>query len=272
MPLSEGARTDQAAGLRRLVAARATGMLALTGAEPAGFAPLALELASDLGGRGHRVLLLDLTRATLARRLGWPTRYELMHVVDSCKRLEDVLVPGPSEIPLLPAVRGVRALAGAWRGRARFADFIDRAGASPQLVIAVVPTEELRALAQLAAFETLVIVNREGGAYLKASYAALKRAHAAHGAVPRLVYRDGLGAAAARRAHDRLIETSRTFLGGEPVLVGRLGAASAPSGPGDIPPLTLAELSNEILHWTLPRMRGGSPVGRAAHAAKLVSL
>jgi hypothetical protein len=283
MRAAESARSDQAAGLRRLIAARDPGMLALSGADALSYAPLALELAAASERDGRRVLLLDLTRGALARQLGRTMRYELMHVIDAHKRLDEVVVAGPRNVPLLPAARGARALANAWRGRSRFADFVERAGGAPQLVLAVAPAEELETLARVAAFATLVVVGAEGGADLKVCYAALKRAHAAraaHAAAPRLIYTGGLDADAARRAHARLIETSRAFLGGEPELVGRLVVdrmcepqeAAAQRG---FPCLSVDQLARAIVRWPLPPMAAGTasrPAPRsAAHGANSVS-
>lgn len=272
---------DQAAGLRGLIAARDPGMLALSGADAGSYTPLALDLAAASERDGRRVLLLDLTRGALARHMGCTMqgrtmRYELMHVIDAHKRLDEVVATGPRGVPLLPAARGVRALANAWRGRSRFADFVERAGGAPQLVLAVAPAEELEMLAQLAAFVTLVVVGPEGGADLKVCYAALKRAHAVRAAAPRLIYAGGLDADAARRAHARLIETSRAFLGGEPELVGRLVVgrmcdrqeAAAQRG---FPCLTVDQLARAVVRWPLPPMAAGAASRIAAHGAKGVS-
>jgi hypothetical protein len=271
---------DQAAGLRRLIAARDPGMLALSGADAGSYAPLALDLAAASERDGRRVLLLDLTRGALARRLGRTMRYELMHVIDAHKRLDEVVVAGPRDVPLLPAARGVRALANAWRGCSRFADFVERAGGAPQLVLAVAPAEELEMLAQLAAFATLVVVGPEGGADLKTCYAALKRAHAIGAAAPRLIYAGGLDADAARRAHARLIETSRAFLGGEPELVGRLVVdrmceRQTAAAQRSFPCLSVEQLSRAIVRWPLPPMVAGTSTRSAprlaARGAKSVS-
>ena len=261
---------DQAAGLRRLIAARDPGMLALSGADADSYAPLALDLAAASERDGRRVLLLDLTRGGLARHMGRTMqgytmqgrtmRYELMHVIDAHKRLDEVVAVGPRGVPLLPAARGVRALANAWRGRSRFADFVERAGGAPQLVLAVAPAEELETLARLAAFATLLVVGAEGGVDLKVCYAALKRAHAAgaaHAAAPRLIYAGGLDAEAAQRAHGRLMETSRAFLGGEPELVGRLVAGGMrerrePAAQRSFPSLSVDQLARAVLRWPLP--------------------
>jgi flagellar biosynthesis protein FlhG len=259
------ATADQAAGLRRILAARDAGVLAISGAVARSYVPLALERAAGCARDGRRVLLLDLTRGALAQQLGHAMRYELMHVIDAHKRLDQVVVAGPHDVPILPAARGVRALANAWRGRSRFAEFIERAGGAPQLVLAVTPAEELAALAALTAFATLVVVGPEGDADLKLCYAALKRAQAANAstAAPRLLYAGGITEDAARRTHAPMVRTARAFLGGEPDLVGRLDAADArldpeePPEPG-FPCLDIAQLSRAVAAWPLPRLSTGA--------------
>jgi hypothetical protein len=255
MPALERSVADQAAGLRRLLLTRETRLLALSGADADQVAALALQLALASERDGLRTLLIDLTRGALARQLGCRLRYELMHVIDSHRSLEQVLVAGPQDIPLLPAARGVPALAAAWRGRARFAEYVERAGSAPQLAVAVTPPEQFDALARVADHDTLLVLSSTGAADLKACYSALKRAHAACAAPPRLVCTDGLDPGAALEAHVRLSGTARSFLGREPEMVGRLCARPEPGVRGGPPALTIEALARMIRRWPLP----GSP-------------
>jgi hypothetical protein len=248
----ERADADQAAGLRQLLLTRETRLVALSGADADRFASLALQLALASERDGLRTLLLDLSRGVLARHLGYTLRYELMHVIDSHRRLEQVLVAGPQDIPLLPAARGVRALALAWRGRARFGEYLERAGGRPHLVVAVTPAEQLDALARVVDHDTLLVVDSTDAADLKACYSALKRAHAARAVPPRLVYADGFDPGAALAAHLRLSGTARSFLGGEPEMVGRLSGRAEPATRNGPPPLTVEALARVIRHWPRP--------------------
>lgn len=261
MPALERVEADQAAGLRRLLLTRETRLLALSGADADRFAPLALELALASGREGLRVLLVDLTRGALARRLGCSVRYELMHVIDSHRRLDEVLIAGPQDIPLLPAARGVRALALAWRGRARFAEYVELAGDTPQLVVVVAPPDQLDALARVGDHDTLLVLGSTDAADLKACYAALKRAHAAGAAPPRLVCADGLDPAAARDALVRLSGTARSFLGREPEMVGRMCVRQERAGRGGPPAVTVDALARLIRRWPLP----SSPAAAGSH-------
>ena len=259
---------DQAAGLRRLLSARDVRLLALSGADPEQFAPLALELALAFERDGSRVLLVDLTRGALARYAGCTLRYELMHVIDTHRRLDQVVLCGPRDIPLLPAARGVRALARSWSGRARFAEFVECAGDAPQRVIAVAPAEQLDALAQLADYDTLLLVGPNDGADLTRCYMALKRAHAAHPAPPQLIYAEQFDAGAALSAHERLSETARSFLGREPELVGKLCSRPAQAAQRGLPALSVDSLARAIHRWPPPRLMAGARSSPAAHRAR----
>lgn len=244
---------DQAAGLRRLLSDCETRMLALSGTDPDRVAALALQLALACERDGLRILLVDLTRGALARHLGCTVRYELMHVIDSHRRLEQVLIAAPQDIPVLPAARGMRALADAWGGRARFSEFIELAGGAPQLVVAVTPPAQLGALARVSDNDTLLVVDATNGEDLKACYAALKRAHTARAAPPRLVYADGPDPHAALSAHARLSGTARSFLGREPEVVGRLCSRPEQVALDGIPALDVAGLASAIRRWPRPR-------------------
>ena len=261
MPALERCVADQAAGLRRLLVTRETRLLVLSGADADQVAALALQLAVASERDGLRTLLIDLTRGALARQLGCTLRYELMHVTDSHRSLEQVLVAGPLDIPLLPAARGVPALAAAWRGRARFAEYVERAGSAPQLAVAVTPPEQFDALARVADHDTLLVLGSTDAADLKACYAALKRAHAAGAAPPRLVCADGLDPGAARDALVRLSGTARSFLGREPETVGRMCVRQEPVGRGGPPAVTVDALARLIRRWPLPR----TPAAAGSH-------
>ncbi|MBI3375643.1 MAG: hypothetical protein HY017_28340 [Betaproteobacteria bacterium] len=263
----ERGQGDQAAGLRRLLSSREPRLLALSGADPGEFARFALELALAFERDGTRVLLIDLTRGALARHAGCTLKYELMHVIDTHRRLEQVVVCGPREIPLLPAARGLRALSRSWNGRARFAEIVERAGDAPQLVIAVAPAEQLDALAQLVGFETLLFIGPNDGADLTRCYTALKRAQAAQPAPPHLVYAEQFDAGAALSAHVRLCETARSFLGRQPELAGRLCRHPANAARRGLPALNIDSLARAIHRWP-PRLIAGAACSfRAAHGA-----
>lgn len=101
---------DQARGLRamfsRTVCPSAT--IALCGSESA---RMAAEIACALGAIGHRVLLLDRTRGEVATALGVRARYDLQHALRKHRRLAEVVVAVDERVTLLPAARGLDAVA-----------------------------------------------------------------------------------------------------------------------------------------------------------------
>jgi len=74
---------------------------------------LAANLAVALGARGARVLLLDadFAQANLDLLLGLHPRFDLQHVVSGEKTLEEIVVPGPEGVRLVPASSGSPELA-----------------------------------------------------------------------------------------------------------------------------------------------------------------
>jgi flagellar biosynthesis protein FlhG len=73
----------------------------------------AANLAVALGERGARVLLVDadLAQASLDLLLGLHPRYDLQHVLNGDKSLEEICIDGPSGVTLVPASSGVPELA-----------------------------------------------------------------------------------------------------------------------------------------------------------------
>lgn len=69
---------------------------------------VAVNLAAALGNRGRRVMLLDadLGLADINLALGLHPRFDLGHVVRGERRLEDILLAGPSGIAVVPSVAG----------------------------------------------------------------------------------------------------------------------------------------------------------------------
>ncbi len=62
---------------------------------------------------GHRVLLMDadMGLANVDIMLGLQTKYNLSHVLDGDKTLQDVIVEGPAGLKIIPAASGVRRMA-----------------------------------------------------------------------------------------------------------------------------------------------------------------
>src|SRR5262249_50040217 len=74
---------------------------------------LAANLAVSLGHRGARVVLVDgdLAQANLDLLLGVHPRWDLGDVLAGEKSLEEVVVPGPADVRLVPGAAGKPELA-----------------------------------------------------------------------------------------------------------------------------------------------------------------
>ena len=73
---------------------------------------LAANLAVALGARGARVLLLDadFAQANLDLLLGVHPRFDIQHVLSGEKAIEEIVVPGPPGVKLIPASSGAPEL------------------------------------------------------------------------------------------------------------------------------------------------------------------
>lgn len=104
---------DQAEGLRRLLNRNFVRVITVTsGRQGVGKTQAVLNLATALARRGRRVMVFDeqAGRTNLEHTLGLAARFDLLDVVKRERRLEDVLLPGPDGVEVVPAARGVKAL------------------------------------------------------------------------------------------------------------------------------------------------------------------
>jgi flagellar biosynthesis protein FlhG len=92
---------------------RLRSLVVASGKGGVGKSNLAANLAVALGEQGARVLLVDadLSQANLDLLLGVHPRFDLQHVLNGEKSIEEILVPGPSGVTLVPASSGVPELA-----------------------------------------------------------------------------------------------------------------------------------------------------------------
>lgn len=108
------APTDQAAGLRALKEARPVRVIAVTsGKGGVGKTNISVNLSMAMSARGKNVLLLDadLGMANIDVLLGLQPKYNLSHVISGERRLEEILVPGPMGIYIVPASSGTEMMA-----------------------------------------------------------------------------------------------------------------------------------------------------------------
>ena len=105
---------DQAEGLRRMRAIDTVRIITVAGGRSgAGKTSAVINLAAALAINGQHVLVIDENprHNNVISNLGLKARYDLLHVIKRDKTLEQVILPGPEGISVLPAMRGVQSLA-----------------------------------------------------------------------------------------------------------------------------------------------------------------
>jgi flagellar biosynthesis protein FlhG len=112
--LSSEVAPDQAAGLRRMSAARPVRVIAVaSGKGGAGKTDVSVNLSVALAAAGREVLLLDadLAMANVDVLLGLQPRATLAQVLSGELSLEEVIIEGPAGLHIVPASSGVSKLA-----------------------------------------------------------------------------------------------------------------------------------------------------------------
>lgn len=107
---------DQASKLRDAAIAIGGGLrtIAITsGKGGVGKTSVAVNLGLLLAGEGHRVALLDgdMGLANVDVMLGLTPKFTLRHVVEGQKNLNEIMLRGPNGLYVIPASRGVEAMA-----------------------------------------------------------------------------------------------------------------------------------------------------------------
>lgn len=108
---------DQAAGLRGLAALRAKDAVRIIpiagGKEGVGKTSAVINFAMALARNGKKVLILDENprHNNVNANLGLKARYDLLHVINRDKTLEEVVVQGPHDVSILTAMSGMHSLA-----------------------------------------------------------------------------------------------------------------------------------------------------------------
>ncbi|MDL1864072.1 MinD/ParA family protein [Betaproteobacteria bacterium PRO5] len=112
-----GHKKDQAAGLRELTALEPNAgvrVFAVVGGRTGvGKTSSVINLAVALAKTGKRVLILDENprHKDVNANLGLSARYDLLHVINQDKTLEQVMTQGPEDVLVLTAMRGIHSLA-----------------------------------------------------------------------------------------------------------------------------------------------------------------
>ncbi len=197
---------------------RARTLVVASGKGGVGKSNLCANLAVALGERGARVLLLDadLAQANLDLLLGLHPRFDLQQVLEGEKTMEEIVLPGPRGVRLIPAASDVPELAelddyrrevllrglGTVDGDADLV-LVDTASGVSRLVLALC----------LAADDVLVMTTPEMPAFADA-YGLVKLLHA-HGIrrAPHLLVSQATGAEEAEETAARVRLVARRFLG-----------------------------------------------------------
>ena len=114
---------DQAAGLRAMHGNKVSSneqpqqpvrvIAVASGKGGVGKTNVSVNLGISLSKLGNRVLLMDadMGLANVDIMLGLQTKYNLSHVLDGEKTLQEVIVEGPGGLKIIPAASGVRRMA-----------------------------------------------------------------------------------------------------------------------------------------------------------------
>ncbi len=105
---------DQASGLRRMVNPDPVRVIAVTGGKGGvGKTNVAVNLGVAMAGMGRRVMLLDadLGLANIDVVLGLHAEYNLSHVINGERTLEEILVEGPKGLKVVPGASGMQQMA-----------------------------------------------------------------------------------------------------------------------------------------------------------------
>ena len=113
MLMSEAA-LDQASGLRRMANPQPVRVIAVTsGKGGVGKSNLSVNIAVAMANIGHQVMLMDadLGLANIDILLGLRHEYNLEHVLNGERTLEEVVVEGPAGVKIIPAASGNQKMA-----------------------------------------------------------------------------------------------------------------------------------------------------------------
>jgi flagellar biosynthesis protein FlhG len=160
--------SDQAEGLRRLLGKQMPKVVTLvSGAARTGKTSTAINLALALAQAGRSVMLLDENCGSrnVTEMLGINTAADMADTIHGSRALEQTLVPGPEGLVILPAGRGVQALATINEaGRDRLIEGFARIGGALDFILVDTVAGALSRLLPLShpEQETILVANGSG--------------------------------------------------------------------------------------------------------------
>lgn len=233
------APSDQAGDLRRLVEARRQEVrrhcgngprtvAVLSGKGGVGKSNLALALTCALADSGNRVVLLDadLGMANIDLLCGIGGRFNLSHVVDGSRRLDEVVVPLEENVEILPGGSGLKDLADL--DDTELSGVIDSLGLlEDRADIVILDTGagiHKGVLAFALAADTTILVTTPEPTSVRDAYGVLKSLEGAspEGKELLLVVNMAGSGGEAREVAGRILTASHQFLGRSPVYLGHV--------------------------------------------------
>ncbi len=177
--------TDQAAGLRKLLARSSARVITVLGARDGlGATSLVINLAAVFTRTGKDVLVLDenQSHANVAQTLGLHPRYDLLHAARGDKTWHDVLLQCNDGMAVLPLARAMAALPQMGTAeRARLLESLLAAAASRDMVLVDAARGGASLCASLSGDEPLLLVLNPTTSGITESYALLKQMALHHG-------------------------------------------------------------------------------------------
>ena len=233
------APSDQAGDLRRLVEARRQEVrrhcgngprtvAVLSGKGGVGKSNLALALTCALADGGNRVVLLDadLGMANIDLLCGVGGRFNLSHVVEGSRRLDEVVVPLEENVEILPGGSGLKDLADL--DDTELSGVIDSLGLlEDRADIVILDTGagiHKGVLAFALAADTTILVTTPEPTSVRDAYGVLKSLEGAspEGKELLLVVNMAGSGGEAREVAGRILTASHQFLGRSPVYLGHV--------------------------------------------------
>ena len=106
--------SDQAAGLRRMMKQKPVQVIAVaSGKGGVGKTNVSVNLSLALAAAGKQVMLLDadLGLANVDLLLGLSNKWNLSHVINGERSLEEIIIDGPDGLKIIPAASGTQMMA-----------------------------------------------------------------------------------------------------------------------------------------------------------------